>query len=62
MAGPRAIVVGAGGISGAWFPPLKEEGVDVKAVVDIKKEAAEARIEKYELSAVASDDLAKTLA
>jgi len=62
MARPRAIVVGAGGISGAWFPPLKEEGVDVKAVIDIKKEAAEARIAKYELSAVASDDLAKTLA
>jgi len=62
MARPRAIVVGAGGISGAWFPPLKEEGVDVKAVVDIKKEAAEERIAKYELSAMASDDLAKTLA
>ena len=25
----RAVVVGAGGISGAWFPPLKAEGVDV---------------------------------
>jgi len=24
---PRAIVVGAGGISNAWFRPLKKEGV-----------------------------------
>jgi len=62
MALPRAIVVGAGGISGAWFPPLKKEGVDVRAVVDIRKESAEERIAKYELSALASDDLAKTLA
>ena len=62
MASPRAIVVGAGGISGAWFPPLKEEGVEVVAVVDINKEMAEKKIEKNELSAVASDDLAKTLA
>ena len=62
MAAPRAIVVGAGGISGAWFPRLKAEGVEVKAVVDIRKEAAEAKIAKHELSAVASDDLAKTLA
>ncbi|MHC4249873.1 MAG: Gfo/Idh/MocA family protein [Planctomycetota bacterium] len=62
MSAPRAIVVGAGGISGAWFPPLKKEGVDVKAVVDIRKEAAEARIAKHELSSLASDDLAKTLA
>ncbi len=62
MASWRAIVVGAGGISGAWFPPLKKEGVEIKAVVDIRKEEAEKKIAKHELSAVASDDLAKTLA
>ena len=63
MAAPRAVVVGAGGISGAWFPPLKEEGVDVKAVVDLNREAAEKRIAEFELQGtVASDDLAKTLA
>ena len=55
MAKARAIVVGAGGISGAWFPPLKAEKVDVAAVVDLRKEAAEARIEQNKLrGAVAS--------
>ncbi len=62
MASPKAIVVGAGSISGAWFPPLKKEGVEVVAVVDINKEMAEKKVAKNELSAVASDDLAKTLA
>lgn len=58
----RAIVVGAGGISGAWFPPLKAEGVEVAAVVDLKREVAQQRIDHYELHAIASDDLDKTLA
>ncbi|MGB3086637.1 MAG: Gfo/Idh/MocA family oxidoreductase [Phycisphaerae bacterium] len=58
MARRRAIVVGAGGISGAWFPPLKAERVEVAAVVDLAKDRAEAAIEKFELAgAVASDDL-----
>ena len=30
-----AVVVGAGGISGAWFPDLKEEGVEVAGIVDL---------------------------
>jgi len=62
MAKAKAIVIGAGGISGAWFPPLKAEKVDVVAVVDLRKEAAEQRIEQHELKgAIGSDDLAKTL-
>ena len=54
MARERAVVVGAGGISGAWFPQLIKEKVDVAAVVDLRLEAAEARIAKYELDAEAS--------
>jgi len=59
--GPRAIVVGAGSISNAWFPPLAAERVAVAAVVDLRREAAEAQIAKYGLAARASDDLAGTL-
>ena len=61
MAKLRAIVVGAGGISGAWFPPLAAEKVEVAAVVDLARARAEERIAKYRLKAVASDDLARTL-
>jgi len=61
MAEFRAIVVGAGGISEAWFPPLKAESVDVAAVVDLTKAAAERRIAQFGLAAQASDNLARTL-
>jgi len=61
MPKPRAIVVGAGGISDAWFRPLKAEKVDVVAVVDLVAERAEAQVEKYGLKAAVSDDLARTL-
>ena len=61
MAREKAVVVGAGSISGAWFPPLKEEGVDVAAVVDLKIGAARRRIEEFELDAAASTDLRATL-
>jgi len=56
-----AVVVGAGGISNAWFEALKKEGVDVPAVVDVRIDAARAQIEKYELRSEASTDLAATL-
>ncbi|MBP7559770.1 MAG: Gfo/Idh/MocA family oxidoreductase [Armatimonadetes bacterium] len=62
MARERAVVVGAGGISGAWFPPLKSEGVDVVAVVDLNLEAAQRRIAEFSLDAEPSTDLAATLA
>lgn len=61
MAEHKAIVVGAGGISNAWFPPLKAEEVEVAAVVDIRHEAAEKQVEKHGLKAKVSDDLKKTL-
>jgi len=55
---PRAIVCGAGGISGAWFPPLKQENVEVAAVVDLHRDAAEEKIARWELTgAEACDDL-----
>ena len=57
MSSPTAIVVGAGGISGAWFPALREEQVQVKAVVDLRLEAAQRRIEEFGLEAEASTDL-----
>lgn len=63
MAGERAIVVGAGGISGAWFPALKSEGVEVVAVVDLSLEAANARIAEFGLpSARAERSLTTALA
>ncbi len=43
----KAIVVGAGGISNAWFPPLLKEKIEVAGVVDIRPEAAKAQCEKY---------------
>lgn len=57
----KTVVVGAGGISNAWFPPLIQEGVDVAAVVDLNIETARAQIKKYELKAAASTDLEATL-
>lgn len=62
MANERAVVVGAGGISGAWFPPLKAENVEIVGVVDLNLDAAKGRIAEYGLACPASTDLAKTLA
>ena len=45
----RAVVVGAGGISGAWFPPLISEKVDIAAVVDLDAARANARLAQYNL-------------
>ena len=62
MAKLRAIVVGAGGISKAWFKPLKAERIEVAAVVDLVKEKAEKAIQEWELAGtVASANLKKVL-
>jgi predicted dehydrogenase len=59
MATERVVVVGAGGISPAWFRPLKAEGVQVVAVVDLRLEQAAKRIAEFELAGVeASTDMA----
>ncbi len=57
----RVIVVGAGGISDAWFPPLIAEGVEVAAVVDLRPEAAQAQLEKYNLTAPVFGDVKTAL-
>ncbi len=62
MARERAVVVGAGGISGAWFPALAHEKVRIAAVVDLNIEAAKRRIEEFGLEAEASTDLKAALA
>lgn len=56
-----AVVVGAGGIAGAWFPALIAEGVTIAAVVDLRIEAARARIEQFHLDAEPSSDLEAAL-
>jgi len=61
MAGEKVVVVGAGGIAGAWFPPLAKEGVKVTAVVDLKVEQAQKRIEEYKLDAMATTNLRKAI-
>jgi predicted dehydrogenase len=58
----RSVVVGAGGVSDAWFPPLIAEEVEVAAVVvDHRIDAARARMEKHGIDAEVSTDLAAAL-
>lgn len=61
MAKERAIVVGAGGISGAWFPALKAEKVEVAAIVELNLPLAKKKAEQFGIDPVLSDNLAKTL-
>ncbi|MGC9469691.1 MAG: Gfo/Idh/MocA family protein [Anaerolineae bacterium] len=58
-----AVLVGCGGISRAWLRAITElPDVRLLGLVDIRKEAAEARAEEFGLSAIrTSDDLAVTL-
>ncbi len=59
---PRVVIVGAGGIAGAWLPGVKAENLEVVAVVDLQLEAAQRRIDEFDLGAKASTDLAAVLA
>ncbi|MGI6494671.1 MAG: Gfo/Idh/MocA family protein [Kiritimatiellia bacterium] len=61
MAKVNAVVVGAGGISGAWFPPLLKEKVDIVGVVDLNVETAKAQIAKYGIDCEVGSDLAAML-
>lgn len=61
MANEKAVVVGAGGIAGAWFPPLAKENVKVTAVVDLRLEQAQKRVEEYKLDALATTDVAEAI-
>jgi predicted dehydrogenase len=49
MANERVIVIGAGGISNAWFPNIVKEELNVVAVVDLFVDNARKQIEKYGL-------------
>jgi len=62
MAPVKAVVVGAGGISNAWFRPLVKEKVNLVGVVDLAVERAERQIARYELDCPAGDDLGAMLA
>lgn len=46
----RALVVGTGGISNAWFGPLKDHGVEVAGVVDLDPERAREQLAKHEVT------------
>lgn len=61
MATFKAVVVGAGGISGAWFPPLLAEGVEIVGVVDLDEKRALDRVAKHGLNCPVSPDLVATL-
>ena len=53
----KAVVVGAGGISDAWFPHLKEEGVDVGGIVDLDCTRAKAQASKFGIAPFISADM-----
>ncbi|SDP89694.1 Gfo/Idh/MocA family oxidoreductase [Phyllobacterium sp. OV277] len=59
----RAVLVGCGAMSKAWFEAARTIGeIDIVGVVDLAKERAEARIAEFGLvSALASDNLADIL-
>jgi predicted dehydrogenase len=58
----KSVVVGAGGVSDAWLPPLISEQVEIAAVVvDHRVDAARARMEKHGIDAEVSTDLAAAL-
>jgi predicted dehydrogenase len=61
MSNESVVMVGAGGISGAWFGPLAAEKVRIAAIVDLDLARAKARISERKLDAEASADMAAML-
>ncbi len=57
----KALVIGAGGMSHAWFSVLEKEGIEVVGVVDINVDAAKDKIAQFNLQAIASSDLKSAL-
>ena len=59
----RAVMVGCGGISGAWLNAIKDmEGLEIIGLVDINEDAAKKRKQEFELTgAISGTDLEKTL-
>jgi predicted dehydrogenase len=62
MGRPSCVVVGAGGISDAWFPPLIAEKVNIKAGVELRPEVAQGQLAKYNVEAEVCTDLKAALA
>jgi len=62
MAREKVLVVGAGGIAGAWFPPILAEKLRVCGVVDLRRAAAQERIAQYNVQAPAFTSLSDALA
>jgi predicted dehydrogenase len=60
----RGVVVGCGGITGAWFPPLKKiDGLSIVGLVDLHEAAAIRRKKEHQLdSAVTGTDVEAMLA
>lgn len=61
MAKESVVIVGAGGISNAWFPPLKAEQVNIAGVVDLNLDNARRQIEKHGVDCEISNDLTELL-
>ena len=57
MAKEKVVIVGAGGISNAWFPPLLAEKVNIVGVVDLNADNARRQIAKYAVDCEVSSDL-----
>jgi predicted dehydrogenase len=57
LAKTRAVLVGAGGISRAWFGALAAEKVEVAGVVDLVRKRARERIAQFELDCPTGTDL-----
>jgi len=61
MPSPKCVVVGAGNISRSWFGPLKNQGVQITAVVEKRPEAAREKLREFQLDAEIRQDLPATL-
>jgi len=61
MSKERVVMVGAGGISGAWFPPLKAEGLEIAGIVDLDPERAKAQAAKFGVECEVATNLGKML-
>ena len=57
---PRTLIVGAGGITYAWFPVLKAEA-EIVGIVDLNVEAAKAKAAEHGINCAVSRNLAHML-
>lgn len=57
----RVVIAGAGGISNCWIPPFLAEGFEIAGIVDLRLEAAQAKVREHGLDCVAASRLAPVL-